>query len=340
MKHLSSILLAAALVAAGTTACFKDPTSDLMNGPVRIDLARSVVFITAGDSVSIQAEVKDDAGNVFSSADATWTSGDETIAVARKDTVYIPGGEFSRVFIRGVAGGQTYARITSNGLTDSVRVVVVPVVFNGTVLPATSNVGDTVTVTATSALTFSTTAGALSDVTVGGREVFILSRTASVIKFIAPKSTTSDTVSISNVLLIGSIRLASLPASSRITVNDPNEPGNDDPATPASLTLYTDKYGSLGGSDVDDFFTFTTTTADSVRIEVLWNNDADIDAYVLNATGGGFCVIDGCSMGTGANPEAKNLRLTAATTYQIYLNLYAEGGTTPVAYRVRITKLQ
>jgi hypothetical protein len=96
MKQLSSILLAAALVAAGTTACFKDPTSGLMNGPVRIDLARSVVFVNAGDSVAIQAEVKDEAGNVFDASAATWASGDETVAVARKDTVYIPGGAFSR----------------------------------------------------------------------------------------------------------------------------------------------------------------------------------------------------------------------------------------------------
>jgi len=315
-----------------------------MNGPARIDLARSVVFIDAGDSVSIQAEVKDEAGNVFSSADATWASGDETVAVARKDTVYIPGGAFSRVFIRGVSGGQTYARITSNGLTDSLRVVVVPTVFNGTVLPATSNLGDTVTITATSALSFSTAAGSLTDVTVGGLPVYIISRTAGAIKFIGPKAATSDSVILTNVLLLGSIRVATLPATARITVNEPSDPADDAPAGAATMTLYKDYYGTVNGSDIDDYVKFTTpATADSVMFQVDWVSDADIDVGVLNSAGGcisatlpGSCY---ATMGSSANPEIGRWRLAANTTYQIDINVYDAGHARRSLYRIRTTKL-
>jgi hypothetical protein len=344
MKQLSSILLAAALVAAGTTACFKDPTSGLMNGPVRIDLARSVVFVNAGDSVAIQAEVKDEAGNVFDASAATWASGDETVAVARKDTVYIPGGAFSRVFIRGVSGGQTYARITTNGLTDSLRVVVVPTVFNGTVGPATRTVGDTVTITATSALTFSTVAGSETGVTVGGQDVWIISRTASAIKFIGGRATTADTVMLSNVLLLGSIRLASLPASSRITITEPSDPADDSPATPAAMTLYKDYYGTVSGSDADDYISFTTpATSDSVAIEIEWLSDADLDIGLLNADGSACATNPGAcyaKMGTGANPETASWRLLANTTYQFDVWVYDAGSAPYSLYRIRTTKIQ
>jgi hypothetical protein len=345
MKHLSSILLAAALVAAGTTACFDDPTSDLMNGPARIDLQRSVIHINLGDSTTIQAEVKDQAGNVFNASDAVWEAVDAAVAAANKDTARtIPGGMFSRVYIKGLAAGQTYVKVTSNGLTDSLRVVVIPPTFAGTVLPATSNVGDTVTITATSALTFSTAAGIESEVTVGGHEVYLLSRTASAIKFIGPRATTSDTVLITNVMLVNSIRLASLPASSRITVNEPTDPADDDPATPAAMTLYTDYYSSVSDADADDYIRFTTpATADSVLFEIEWLGDADLDIGLLNGTGSACATLPGAcyvTMGTGNNPEVARWRLAANTTYQLDVWVYDPGHSPTTLYRIRTTKIQ
>ena len=61
--------------------------------------------------------------------------------------------------------------------------------------------------------------------------------------------------------------------------------------------------------------------------------------YVLNATDGGFCVLDGCSMASGANPESKNVQLAAATTYQVLVELWDTGGDPePIIYRIRTTK--
>ena len=124
MKHLSPILLTAAFLAAGTTACFKDPTSDLQNGPHRIELSRAAVYITAGDSTDVKAEVKDQAGNVFDASDAVWTSSNAAAATVRKDTTVIPGGAFARAFVVAVASGQAYIRVTSRGIADSLSAIV------------------------------------------------------------------------------------------------------------------------------------------------------------------------------------------------------------------------
>jgi hypothetical protein len=205
-------------------------------------------------------------------------------------------------------------------------------------------VGDTVTITASAALTFSTASGALTGVTVGGQDVWIISRTASAIKFIGPRATTSDTVMLSNVLLLGSIRLASLPAATRITVTEPNDPADDDPsATTAVLTLYKDFYGSVSGSDADDYIKFTTpATSDSVAIEIEWLSDADLDIGLLTGDGSACATNPGAcyaKMGTGANPETASWRLLANTTYQFDVWVYDAGSAPTSLYRIRTTKI-
>jgi hypothetical protein len=124
MKHLSSIVLAVALVAAGATACFKDPTSSLRNGPSRIELTRSTVNLTVGDSISVQAVVKDTLGNTFDAGDAVWTSVAPAIAVVHPDTSQIiPFNSYAKAFVRAVSHGQTYVKVTSRGITDSLKVI-------------------------------------------------------------------------------------------------------------------------------------------------------------------------------------------------------------------------
>ena len=345
MKRLSPIVLAVVLIGAIATACFDDPTSSLRNGPARLDLSRTAIFINLGDSLSVNAGVKDEQGNVFSAAGTTWESADPTVATVRVDDIVIPNNAFSRAFVLAVAAGRTYVRVTSQGVSDSVLVWVLPLVFNGTVSPASFNVGDTLTITASTALGFSTAAAGLSEVTVGGVPAWILSRTASQIKAIAPMADAGSAVSITNVVLLGTVAIASLDATTTVTVTEANEPGNDDPATPTAMTLYTDKYGTVGSSDVDDFFRFTTpATGDSVDIEVLWNTDSDIDVLLLDATASDLwdCTLDACHMVTGNIPEATSVRLAANTTYQILVEMYdaASAGSDPVLFRIRTTKVQ
>lgn len=439
MKHLSSIVLAAAVVAAGAVACFKDPTSSLRNGPSQVLLTRSSVFIPVGDSLSVQAEVKDDQGNTFDVADAAWTSSDPAVAVVNADTSRpIPLHIFSRAFIRATGGGDAVVHFTSHGISDSIAVVAMPVSFAGavtypaglmmadtitiaatpvltftdsttvtiggvpavllsqtpglmkmvaggpvaagstvqlthllllgridmsltatttvavastvrggsaTVNAATYNVGDTITVTANGTVSFSVAAGKLSAVTVDSIPTWLVSQTATQIKVIAPMAAAGSAVKVSNVILLGSVPLPSLDAATTVTVTEANEPANNSPATPSTMALYTDYYGTVSGSDGDDYIQFTTpATGDSVHVEVQWLSDADLDIGLLLGDGSGNCAPNAgacySTMGTSANPEKANFRLLASTTYQLDVYVYDPGAAPLTFYRVRVTKLQ
>lgn len=437
MKHLSPIVLAVVLIGAVATACFDDPTSSLRNGPSRLELSRTAIFINLGDSLSINAGVKDEQGNVFSAAGTAWESVDPTVATVRVDDIVIPNNAFSRAFIRGVAAGRTYVRITGQGVVDSVLVWVLPPTFTGaitvpagsmmadtitiagtsvlsftaattvtidgveavilsrtasqlklvaaapadtgsavvlnhvmlvgtvdmtltatttlgvaatvrggsaTVSPATSNAGDTLTITANGVVGFSTAAASLPEVTVGGVSAWVVSRTASEIKVIAPAADAGSTVGITNVTLLGTVALPSLDASGTVTVAEPSEPSNDSPATPAAMTLYQDYYGTVSGSDGDDYIVFTTpATGDSVMVEVEWLTDADLDIGLLLGDGSDCAPNPGAcyaTMGTGNNPERARWRLLAATSYQLDVWVYDAGSSPVSAYRIRTTKLQ
>jgi len=128
MKHLSSVVLAAAIVAAGVTACFKDPTSGLRNGAARIELNRSAITLRTGDSLAIQAELKDEQGNVLNAASLTWSSDDAAVASVRVDSIPIPGPAFSRGFVlaNAAAGGVAHVTVTDGSLSSTFRVLVLP----------------------------------------------------------------------------------------------------------------------------------------------------------------------------------------------------------------------
>jgi len=122
MKHLSSLVLAAVL-AAGAVACFKDPTEPLRNGPSRIQLTRSSAQLRVGDSLQVEAEVKDDQGNTFDAADAAWTTSNAAIAVVNVDASrIIPYQAVSRAFVRATGTGAAWVFFASHGLKDSLRV--------------------------------------------------------------------------------------------------------------------------------------------------------------------------------------------------------------------------
>jgi len=351
MKHLSSILLATALLALGATACFDDPNKPLMNGPSDIYLSLSTAFIPAGDSVAITAELKDGAGNTFSTADAVWESSAPSVATARRDTVVIPGSAFTRAFVVAIVPGETWVRITSSGLTDSVQVVVLPSSFAGTITaPAGSMLGDTITIAGTAALGFS----ARTTVTIGGFDAWIVSQTASQLKVMAAQPAAGGSpVVLQNALLLGTIDIPTLTATTTVGVaatiraNGYN-PANEDPATAPAFTLtnlYTSPIiGVLTGTVADNYWAFTTpATGDSVAITVEWKTDADIDVAVLNAAGACISALlpGSCygTMGTGNNPEVGKWRLAAATTYVIDANLYDGGAAAGTVYKVSFRKI-
>ena len=130
MKRQRLVLLAVAAVAAGAAGCFKDPVSSLRNGPSAFSLDHNNVILRTGDSVSVTAYLEDAGGNQLPVSGVTWASGNPALAVVRNDTTLpIPGNAFARGVIRAVdsvSGGWTDVTVSSRGVTDTIRVVVVP----------------------------------------------------------------------------------------------------------------------------------------------------------------------------------------------------------------------
>lgn len=337
------------LAVVSLAACFDDPTSSGRNGPSRLRLSNSRLFVEPGDSVIVSGTVLDDQGNPVPGT-VSFTSVDPVVATAGDlpETV-IPGALESSGFVKGLVAGATYVRVTHGGLTDSLYVVVVPPTFTGTLSPANPTVADTVTITAGGAVLF---VPANVTVTMGGAPMQVVSATATTVRFM-PVFTADGEVLVGGLQLVGLIDLPPLLATTLVNVQDP-EPDNESPgaglviASPAAVgdTVYSfgavtgNATNGVGGDDVDDFFSFTPAVSMGVRVEVEWlDEDVDVDAYILNGAGGGFCVLDGCSGGTSANPEVMNATLTGGTLYQIYVNLWDEhDAPTPMRYMIRVIR--
>lgn len=204
-RHRKSGLAVAALVVLGVAACFDDPTSSLREGPALLSLNRTSVTVRFGDSVAVEATLRDAQGNPLSPAGITWTSADPNVAVVNLDAARpIPGDAFSRAIVRGAAanGGVTTVTVSAQGQTASFRVLVLPAALNGTVavtgtpradtivinrpglppLVTVINRGDTLVITPPSGVTFSTTS---SVVRLGAQVAQLLRRTADTLKVFA-----------------------------------------------------------------------------------------------------------------------------------------------------------
>ncbi len=348
MKRLGKVFLATGMVALVAAACFSDPTSDLQNGPTRLNLSKRFVVQNVGDTDQVNIQVFDDQGNAQAFESVTYAPVDPTVATMADlpdaNLRTVPGNTLFKSILAGLSAGTTKIAVTAGGVTDTLTVLVYPVAFTGPVTPATANVGDTVTIGVPAGITFNTTT---ANATIGGLPFYaVASRTATQLKLIAGATSAASVVNVTGGILLGTIPLPALNTVATLAVNEPGEPANNAPAGGPAITLPTTtgssvvRYGAIGTADVDDYFTITTTTADSLEIVFDWPNATiDIDAFILNSAGGGFCVLDGCSAATGADPERIRVRLAAATTYKIYVNLYDNHGVaTPHPYRITITK--
>lgn len=197
MKRFVTTILAAAAL----TACFDDPTEPLRDSPDRLTLSRSAVTLTSGDSIQLQVELKDDQGNQLPLGAVTWTSADPTIASV-SSTGKLPGELAERASVLGVtnAPGTTLITVAVGGISDSVRVTVLPASFSGTAA-VTGTVaadtifvgttppdtlafmaGDTITLTLSGALTF--TPGE-SEIHFGATNAFLIASSATQLKALA-----------------------------------------------------------------------------------------------------------------------------------------------------------
>ena len=234
----------------------------------------------------------------------------------------------------------------AGSLTAGKGVVVVPGAFVGTFTPASANPADFVKIT---------NGGPAFDadtrVFVDGISTFILTKTADSIRFVMPPTGIAgavpllvDQIGANQVALLDTVDLSSATAS----LNGPNEPANDDPATAPALNANGDYYivnhgtcknGSATdpGDDCDAFFNVTNALArpDTITVQVDWLSGADNDILWCDAACGAF--VGNFDGATTSNPEKSTVIIPAGAHWNLWINLFDPAGNKAVLLRVRVT---
>ena len=160
-------------VLAFAGACSGDPT-DSSRTPTDIVADPSVVFVTQGDSQSVDLNLVDEQGQPLP-AEFAITTPPSAAATVNPDPGFLqvvagdPIGTTSRYFVTGVELGATSFVVSASGLSKTVRVEVVPGALAATFSSITPALADTVTVTAPVGTSFSPTSTIAVQPVAGGQ---------------------------------------------------------------------------------------------------------------------------------------------------------------------------
>ena len=234
----------------------------------------------------------------------------------------------------------------AGGLHGTKGVVVIPGLFVGTFSPASANPADFVKIT---------NGGPAFDadtrVFVSGTRTFLVSSTADSIRFVMPPTGVAavvpvriDQIGAGQVALVDSGSFSSATAS----LDGPNEPANNDPATAPAVSANGDYYivnhgtcknGSATdpGDDCDAFFNVTNSLGrpDTITVQLDWFGGADNDILWCDAACGAF--VGNFDGATTANPEKSTVIIPAGAHWNLWINLFDPAGLKAILLRVRIT---
>jgi hypothetical protein len=254
------------------------------------------------------------------------------IITASSDTTIIAIRGTNRVVAKGVGRAEITVVGPGGEIEVEHAITVVPGTFNGTVAQVAMSGGSVLNLTA-GAVPFD----ADTQVKVGALTAMVLSRTASAMSVIVPFGTAAGTpvivenVGPSQLALRANITLTAVAAADTFEPN--NTAGTATPLTPGTAII-----ASVSGSDVDDFYTLTVTTAGTFTMEINWDNTADIDVAILGTP---FvfsaCSVDflRCAAATTAKPERGTSVTIPPGSYRVYVNNYTPAGTS--TYRLLVT---
>jgi hypothetical protein len=234
----------------------------------------------------------------------------------------------------------------SGNLAVAKGVHVVPGSFVGNISPSSASPGDFVKIT-----NGGPGFDADTRVFIDGIQTFQATSTADSIRFVMPPTGKAglvplllDQIGPDQVALIDGSNLSSATAS----LNGPNEPANDDPATAPAITANGDYYvvnhgtctggaATSPGDDCDAFFNVTNALArpDTITVQLDWLSGADNDILWCDATCGAFVGnFDGASTN---NPESSTVIIPAGAHWNLWINLFDPAGVKAVLLRVRVS---
>jgi len=331
----SSVLLAACL---GLWSCTNDPTADEAGVPTAIVASPLVNFVTQGTSQLITFGLVDELGGLIPS---TWTiSGvspeisvafDSTYRVIYKnglDTLLLPDMQSQiRVTVTGVSSGVANLTVTAGGVSQDVKVSVVPSQVAATFNTTTPDIGEELVLTMPSGLSLLPTATFSAGTAAPPIVVSLAPDGSSATLLVAPG--TSSPITIAGVTPDFAALNLSLNTTETITATSTSTfTGTDDPTTAPTITLpgvgETIAFYDIPAY-VDQFYKLVITDSTTVTVGTDWaDHSGDIDQLWMNSS---FAVIPPFSAATGAAPESSTATL-APGTYYFFADIYdgAPGG--------------
>ncbi len=324
--------LGGAVVAVLAAGCVEDPTGTLLTDPDRVVTSATSVSMFVGDSVLVTARTLDEQGNPMAAL-PTLASADEAVATVRDTTV--PPLPQSAYYIRGIGAGQTTVTASAGGVSQDIRVIVIPTSFGGSVTVSSGARIDTVVIAASSNVTFD--ASGSTTVEINGTPADIISLTADEIKVSGSSAggATGATVTLFDLVFLGGIPLDELDAATTVDLAaDRDEPTNDSFSTPTAMAMGSTQLGTVDANDVDDWFQVTLAADGTITFDLEFVGDGghpDIDLIVYDASLSlvGFAA-------SLANPESFQSGTLTAGDYLIWVNLW-DGAGAPEPYWYRLT---
>lgn len=328
-----------ALAVATFAACAEDPTTSLRGGPSTITINPDPLVVTHGSSATIDVVVRDDQLNGLP-VPLSVTGGSAAVTVTPSTVNPDPTGVYRRYVVTGVSPAATTVNAAAGGATKNGIVAVLPQTFNGTLNPASPQVGQALTFTAAAPLAFGS-----ADVDFGdGLRGIITGQNATSLTVIVPQPDGANprALTIENLAVSGVAGLSVAVPTGPVNVVNPYDP-NDTPGT-TSFTVpipgeFYDGFVSATCADgvgpaCDNFYTITLTATTTLTALLEWDTDADLDLLWCNAACS--ALVGNLSGATGANPETSTVTL-AAGTYNLWINAWDNHDEPAHIYKLTIT---
>jgi len=344
-QHMRALCAAFAFAAL---ACAKDPTDSLRTGASQLSVTPTVAFLDPGSSVSIVVVARDPQLNAVPVTLSATSANPATATVVVDTARHFPDGATQAFLVTAVNPGQTTLSLTGGGLTTAATVNVLPPVFDGTLSALTRQGGDTLTITASSVLTFNP-----ATVTVmfgdGAELGTIVSASAGSIKVLTPYFSTPSKLTITGIAFIPGLELTLETIGSVTQTGDFWAADNSwqtapditallpaagtstkmiSTSGPANVAVCPEGVLGFGSSGPCMMFKFTLADTATYKFTTDWEGTAaapDIDIYVCGdstvANFGASCFEDGGNGATGAKPQATvNFKYAAGTHYFVIEN--------------------
>jgi hypothetical protein len=186
-------MMSGVLLAAGAVACNNDASIDLSGPPTKIQASPQIMFATQGADENLYLRLVDDANysvpvgpytvsDVGAGITVTWDEGyrpDYTSGELKPNPIQSQ----HHYIVRASEAVSTSFKVTNSGITQEIKVIVVPSTLGSGLSITAPAIGDQVTLTLPANLSFTTEGDDASVITVGGDDVVVTEMTASTVTF-------------------------------------------------------------------------------------------------------------------------------------------------------------